>query len=54
MRVPDLLTLLRETLVEIELIERLPDNDPALSEFKRQVVLAIAEISLQGIDNRVA
>jgi len=52
--VPDLLTLLRETLVQVESIERLPNADPALGELKRQVVLAIAELSLQRIDDQIA
>ena len=52
--IPDLLTLLRETLVQIELIERLPNDDPELTELKRYIVLAIAELSLKRYDERAA
>jgi hypothetical protein len=44
--IPDLITLLRETLVKVEALERLPSDEPALIELERQIVLAIAELSV--------
>jgi len=45
---------LRETLVQIELIECLPNDDPELTELKRYIVQAIAELSLKRYDERAA
>lgn len=44
--VPDLVGLLRETLVKLEQIEGIPSDDPTLLGLKRHLVLIIAELKI--------
>ena len=44
--VPDLVGLLRETLVKLEQIEGIPPDDPTLLGLKRRLVLIMAELKI--------
>lgn len=51
--IPDLITLLRETLEKMEALEHLSVDDPLLVELEHHIVLAIAELSVaRGKDFR--
>jgi len=44
--IPDLIALLRETLEQIKEVHHLSSNDSSLIELQRQIVTAIAEVSV--------